>query len=253
MTIKMPLPKLRNSEYLEVVDQVLAIVNASRGTGSYPAPFQRKYEETVRIINDTRVWHKRDPAADNTEVLRLHDGARDGYLRALGHLWTAYAGFPDGPKKDAGLLLKRHLEVYGGARKIAAQTYLGETADIKRLLADYQEKPELRAALAHSDGTELIENIRRSNEAFIAAWNERGDHSVEEDNLPDNMKSLRLQGKEAYDGLMDLLDAFYLSTDGAEPWAALRARLNVLAGEVNTMLAIREGRAEAKNEPAPNA
>lgn len=252
MTIRIPISRLRSSEQLETADSIIERVRGAAGSTQYPAPFQAAFERFTDSSDSLRMQHKRDNNSRNTAELEAIDGERDIWFGALSRLWNVYACFPEGSKKEAGLALQHHVGLYGGANKVVNQSYLGQTADLKRILADYTGKPELAAALAQTDGTTLVAALEDANNRFAAKWKQRNDQMVE-DEMPDSIKGLRKRLKDDYDKLMDLVDAFLLSTAGAAPWDGLVPQLNALAVEVNGMLAVRSGRAEAKKKEAPSA
>lgn len=237
------LTPLSNEEFIQFFTQLLASV--STDPDPLPTALLGAKTSAERTLDDIRLLFKRDHASRLTQKLVELDGRRDDYVVGLQDLCEGNCYNPDEGLREHAAILDRRLEVYGP--RIAKQNYPEETAIITHLVRDFRQDPACSAAVAALGLRPWVDALDTVNKEFDKVFLERNSFNVDTD-VPYTMIQKRDEMKDAYENLLNKLDGFYHTAEGAEPWARMVKTVDILTQEYRDIVATRKGRKEAKKE-----
>jgi hypothetical protein len=135
--------------------------------------------------------------------------------------------------QTAGKKIKDSISLYGTS--IWKLNYQSETATISSLILDWENKPELIAALNALNLGKWKDELKAANIAFNEKYLDR---TQEYGNAtPENLKSKREETNQIYYELRNRIDALDLLVDvPPPPYTTVINQLNALIDQYNTLL-----------------
>ncbi|RYY41389.1 MAG: hypothetical protein EOO08_01925 [Chitinophagaceae bacterium] len=239
------LTPLSNEEFIQFFTQLLGVIETD--PDPLPSALLGAKANAARILDDIDVLFKRDHASRLTQKLVQLDGQRDDLIIGLQDLCEGHCYNPDETLRDHAHLLDRRLEVYGP--RITKQNYSEETAIINSLTRDFRQDAPCVAAVSALGLESWVDALSRVNSEFDRVYMERNAFKVDQD-VPYTMIQKRDEMKVAYENLLNKLDGFYHTAEGAEPWARMVKTVDVLTQEYREIVSARKGRREAAKEGA---
>lgn len=245
--IGIDLIKLRNAEYLQFSKDVMGIITLNDTlalqVGSQFVAFQN-------ITNEIEGLFATDQGSDTTPLIQSLDVRRDNAIQGITLMANAMSFHFDPATRTAALAISENLKLYGnGQTGISKQNYMAETASISNIIADWDTKPNLTAAITTLGLTAWKAELNTANQLFNTAYLARTQEIGAVN--PDTIKYKRLESATLYYALRDRIDAFYTINNGANPWGKTVNELNALIDQYNVLLAGRANEQEPTPPPPP--
>ncbi|TCJ15832.1 hypothetical protein EPD60_07685 [Flaviaesturariibacter flavus] len=244
---KVNLRKLRNPELLTFITRFLGLV---KGSSALPLSLEARKTAVAQLLAQMESVHKTMQGSELTEVLTALDALRDEQYNGLFHLAAAWTCRTDDMRaRAAGERIAAQMAVYGTVTEVTRDLPGSESANIRSLVSDLRNKPELAAAVALIGATPWIDTMDRANNDFETKWQERNQERAD---APEStgLADLRLKLYPAYAALCRGIESFNDTEEGAVPWPGIIAAVNALAAETNTRLAARATHAAASSPAA---
>ena len=129
------------------------------------------------------------------------------------------------------------MAIYGSG--IARQNYQAETATLNNMIRDFEDQPELAAAVTAFSLQPWIDELQDANTLFnteyLSRTQEYGDAN------PDTIKSKREETNVTYYALRDRIDALHtLVETPPSPYITVINQLNALTDQYNVLLVHRQ-------------
>jgi hypothetical protein len=241
------LSKLRNSEYLQLMKDVLKLVAQNNPTTLKVVEDYDGLTTTTTAIEDI---FKIDLSSPLTPVIEAFDEGRDNCI--LGIFKTIEANtyhFNPAVREAAGVLAK-YLGIYGSATSVAALNLQAETATVTSIVNDLQTRADLVAAITTLGLTSWVAELKRVNELLGEKYIERT--TALAGASTDNIKQKRLEGNEAYYKLRDMLQSYNTITKGAAPYPKTISEINALIDQYNIIITKRVTEPEQPKDDTTN-
>ncbi|MCX8533649.1 DUF6261 family protein [Chryseobacterium luquanense] len=221
---------LRNAEYLQYVKDYLGIINLNNPT---QLGIDVKLTAFTSKISELEALYKKALASEKTQELLLIDERRDAAVTGINYFLLSQTYHFEPAKRQNAQLLLDNMNLYGSS--IARLNYQAETATINNLIRDWENKPELIAAISTFNLTEWVYELKTANEEFntkyLSRTQEYGDAS------PETIKLKREETNATYYALRDRIDALHLLVETPpSPYATLINQLNALTDQYNKLL-----------------
>ena len=235
------LPGLRNGEFSQFILDFLAFV--SKGNPQ-TLRVMEEYNALLEKSGKIEGLFKQPQGSVITDELIGIDQRRDDAFTGYSFIVTGYTYSSDPVKKAAALLLKNHFSGYGKA--ITNDNFQSETATLRNIVKDLDDKPELVNAVSALGLAEWKEEVKTGNTLFGDIYLKRAEETG--NNTEDSLRDLRLLTNQTYYELRDRLNSFLVIERGAEPYATVVRNCNGLVTYYNNLLAKRTSNPD---EPAP--
>jgi hypothetical protein len=234
------LHNLRNGEYIQLMTDILAIVAKNDPNALQVSEPYNTLKAKLDSIESIFKIQQGNVISD--ELFEL-DARRDNAINGIISMVNAYSYSTDENLKKQALLLQNHLSAFGSG--IARDNYQSQTASIRNILFDWNEQPELQAALTALNleawRTELSNANTLFGERYLDRAQQTGTASSE------SIKSKRMEANEHWYGLRDLINAHFTINKGAETYGGTVSFINGLLEYYNNLIA-RRGQTEAPPE-----
>lgn len=142
-----------------------------------------------------------------------------------------------------GVLLFEHLSKFGTG--IHRYNYQKETATITNILKEWNEKPELKAALVALKLTEWQTDLETANLAFNAKFLERA-QATGENTFTSTLKNKRIDAAQAWYKLRDAIESKYNVIDNEDGDTSLYVTainsMNAVIDKYNVLIATRRNK-----------
>lgn len=190
---------------------------------------------------------KKSTASPVTEEVLALDRRRDDAFIGFSTVVRGYtfSKFPE-KKKGANAIIS-HLGIYGSG--IASDVLQYESATLRNIVKDLQDIKELKEAVDILGQLEWVTEIEESNNLFIDAYRERADEKGNAST--DTLRTLREEAYPTYYALRDRLNAFFILTKGAEPYATVINNINGRIFFYNKQLENKGGKSGNSGEEKP--
>lgn len=223
------LHSLRVSEFIQLQRDTLAIVL----NGDPDALMVRaQYAALLSKTDEIEDLFKLSQGSVITGEIQALDERRDRAINGVTLQIQALAYSADATVSNHAKVLEAHLNLFGSG--IAKDNYLSETTVLRNIINDWKTKPELLAAMSALQLTPWQTEMEQANIAFSEAYSKRKDELAA---APlEKLKTLRLEGNEAYYKLRNRLNSYMDINDGAEPWASTISKLNQNMSNYTTLL-----------------
>jgi hypothetical protein len=136
------LMKLRNAEFLQFSKDVMGIITLNN---TLALQVGNQYVAFQNITNEIETLFVTDQGNDTTPIIQALDARRDAAIKGITLMANAMVYHFDPAIKAAAIAISDNLRLYGGG--IARQNYMAETASINNIIADWNTKPNLTAAI----------------------------------------------------------------------------------------------------------
>jgi hypothetical protein len=237
MITSIDLSKLRNAEYVQFSKGCASIVGANDPNGMN---VQLKYDAFINKLAELEVLFKKSTENPITAEIEALDARRDRAVSGLLMHINALSFHFDPAVVTLAMALQHNLKVY--TTNIVAENYNAETALINNLVTDWETKPELANALAALGITSWKDELKTANtlfdERYIARTQDMATAS------PDNLKTKRLEGNQAYYDLRSHIDA-HMTLAPSPALTKTTDEINALITQYNQLLV---GRAAVSNK-----
>jgi hypothetical protein len=222
--------KLRNSEFIQFLSDVLDITNVNN-----PIALNIKDQfDNLSLSRDTlSALFVTEKGSTITDVVAALDTRRD---RAIVGISTVANGFTyhfDAAIAKHATDIGWQIGQYGNS--IAKENYQSQTTIITSLVADLKSKPELIAAVTALQLTTWVAELEAANIAFNNAYLQRTQQLGAAS--PDTILAKRLEANANYYELRNYIDSYFIINKGALPFSKATNELNALIAQYNTMMA----------------
>ena len=232
------LMKLRNAEFLQFSKQVINIVTLNNPLNLLVTTQLAAYQA---ITNEIEALFVTDQGNDTTPIIQALDARRDAAITGITLMVNAMVYHYDPAIREAAIAIRDNLRLYGGG--IARQNYMAETASISNIIADWNNKPNLSAAIGLLQLESWRDELENANTNFDVQYIARTQQLGAAN--PATILEKRLSSTQVYYALRDRLASYHNINDGANPWGKTVNELNALIDQYNVLLANRG------NEPLP--
>lgn len=238
--------KLLNGEFVQLGDQVVDLVKKYDPNVLKVLPlfttFSAKMAEIAAV-------YKVLEGSPLTILIDKADNRRDRAISGISLSVEAKQFSYIPAEVEAAQLFRRHIDKYGTG--IARQNLLLETANIKNLVKDTKEIPELKAAVSVLGLTVWVDELEAANSEFEAMFANR---TAELSKVPiDAMRQRRLEGYDLYYKLRDKLLSQSNVNDYVAPFADAMLEWNAMLAPYNRLIALRMGKDKPSDTPPPTA
>jgi len=230
------LPALRNPEFSQFNTDVLEIVKRND-------PVALQVEENyhaLKAANDklTNLMNPEKGSALTAQV-EAADDRRDGLVTGINLIVSGFTFHFDETTRNHALTLQRNLGQYGGA-SLARENYQSETAGISSMLADWDSKPELTAALTALNLIVWKDELAIANKTFNDLYLSRTEEASTVS--PVKVRDQRIAMGEMYFDLRDLIASYHTIHKGAAPYGPTVNQLNALIDKYSLLAVSRKGK-----------
>lgn len=232
--------KLRNAEYLEFINSVLAIV------AKYDKKLLKVSDEHTAldaVIKEVETLFKVDQGSNITPVIEALDARRDALFAGVYKYVDAHTHHFDPAKQQAAVVLMNQLKVYGNITSVTMSNLPAETAILKSLVSDFTAKPAFRPAVEQLALGDWVAELGAVNGQLAQKYMERTQELGNAN--PNSIKDKRLVANEYYYALREMLAAQATVAKNLPPFAPTINELNALIAQYNVLLA---GRVPAKED-----
>ena len=234
---------LRNVEFLRFGADFYGLVDANDpvvlNIEPQHAAFKIKLDETTGL-------YKLEQSSPITQELILEDERRDKATIGISGMIESYCYHFDSATVKAANLLLTSLNLYG--RGVAKLNLPSESGTIDAIVKDWENKPELAAAITLLGLAAWVAELKTANllfeQKYLARTEEYGAAN------PDTLKSKREETVLAFYELRKFLDANSVLHPSAV-YEKLINSLNALIDQYNTLLSTRSAEPETEVEKAP--
>jgi hypothetical protein len=240
----LPLPKLRNSEFIQFIKDVLGIVSLN----DPQALLVLSQFDALKTEKDVleSLFNKEQASALTDELIALDD-QRDNLLNGIIALVQGHTYSLDSVIKKSALALQANITSYGTG--ITRENYQSETTIIDNLLDDWGTKPELAAAIVMLNLAGWQTQLAAANAAFNAKYLARTQEMGSAP--PDSLKEKRALATTAYNELSGFINSYFTINKGIAPFGKVTNELNALIDQYNRLIAGRGKGTELPPPPAP--
>lgn len=237
------LQNLRNGEYSQLIQDILNVV-ALYDTAAMKV--DGPFNDLQKTGDELEAIFKLPPGSAFTAELEQLDELRDNALRGIQSIVLGHTYGRDAVIKTHAQLLLTHLGWFGS--NIAKDSYQSETSSIRNIIADWNARPELTAAIKALGLQGWQKDLEEANNSFSEKYVKRAvERGTDE---TESFKAKRMQANNAYYALRDEINAHYTLTRADEPYKTVVAAINGLLNFYNDLLARRAG---SNGEPATDA
>lgn len=222
---------LRNAEFIQFVNNVASIIQTN---GPAALNVVAQLQAFKAKITELSGLFKNEQSSPLTEDVQLLDARRDRSVTGLGSVIEGYTYYFQPEKAAAARLLQANMKLYG---TIARQNYQAETALISEMMNDWENKPELAAALTLLDLVDWKDELYFANNSFNETWLART-HEYGASN-PETLKQKRDEATAVYYELKKFLEAYATINSTVPVYQTTLNDLNALIEQYNTILAER--------------
>jgi hypothetical protein len=244
MITAIDLVKLRNAEFLQFVatySDIVAVNDPAALNVSAPhAAFKLKTDEMSELF-------KRERSSIFTQALVLLDERRDNAITGFAALVNGNCYHIDVETKQAARLLNESLNLYGVG--IARLNLQAETSTISGIVHDWENQPELSAAITRLGLSDWVAELKTANQLFDQKYLERTREYGAAN--PNTLKSKREETVVAYYELRKYIDANSV-VNSAPAYEKLIGELNALINQYNELLNTRSAEPTPEQAPASN-
>lgn len=230
MITALHLPILRNAEYLQFLKDFVTIVQRNN---PQTLNVEAKYTALLNRINELDSLFMRLLANENTQVLVDLDTKRDNAITGITYIAMGYSKHSEPTLQSAAQKILDNLSTYGSG--IARLNYQAETATLTNIINDWENKPELTAALTTLNLTDWKNELKtvntQFNDTYINRTQEYGNTS------PETLKQKREVTNTDYYALRDRINALHTLVETLpSPYDTVINQLNALIEQYNSLI-----------------
>jgi hypothetical protein len=231
------LAALQNTEVSQFNTDILGIIQLNNPiTLGIGRPYNAFKNEQTEILS----LFKADKSSALTDDLFGLDLDRDDAFLAISLQIESYTHHKLPAIRALGVLLFEHLSKFGTG--IDRYNYQKETATITNILKDWNDKPELKAAIIALKLTEWQTNLETANLAFNAKFLQRA-QATGENTFTNTLKNKRIDAAKAWYKLRDAIESKLNVAENDEADTSLYVTtinsINAVIDKYNVLLAAR--------------
>ena len=232
--------ELRNPEFVQQGKDLAKVINDSNPTTLL---FKKHYDYFNSNVHNTEEAYKLAQKNPLTQSLVSIDTKRDNIFMAICFIVDAHLKHWNPAVVEAATLIKDSIELFG--RDLIIKNYQAESADIASLLNKWTTNPKMAAALTLMNIDSWKNELKTTNDLFIATYNTR---SVEDGNaeaLP-KLKLLKNNTMQSWKKLQTVIEgkvAEYEDDATKAPlYAAVVNSINGVLDNYSNLIAQRKGK-----------
>lgn len=220
--------KLRNAEFIQFVNNVASVIQ-----NNDPAVLL----VTIQLlafkakVTDLSGLFKNEQSSPLTEDVQALDVRRDHGVTGLSAVIEGYTHYFQPEKAAAARLLFNNMKLYG---PIARQNYQAETALITEMMNDWENKPELAAALTLLDLVDWKDELYFANVTFNEKWLERSREYAAAN--PETLLLKREETITAYYELKKFFEAYATINETVPVFQKTMKEWNMVIEQYNTLI-----------------
>ena len=226
--------KLRNGEFISLGSDLSTIGSKYFATVTGLQAEMLLFTNAFKPMDIVYALEKGSPLSIKIEDA---DERRDGAITGIRLTTEGYLRHFDLNIKAGADLILRAINKYGS--NIATQNYVQETASIKSVVDDFEAAGPLTDAITLLGFTAWVAELKAANNLFNQLFLQRNEQLSQKP--AEDLKTLRVAAKAAYDSLIDFLTASEKLNPGAD-LAKLVGEINTILSKYNTLLAGRAGK-----------
>lgn len=238
------LSKLRNGEFLQFMINFSDLVGNNDPSILNVLKQHNDFKVAISIFEPL---FKKERVNAITQQLILLDERRDKAATGLFAVINGYLYHFDAAVSHAAKLLANSLQIFGSG--VPRQNYTLETAAIRKIVTNWETKPELTSALALLGLTEWKDELNSANQSFDHKYLERIEDIGAE--TTDILSEKRAEAMAVYYELRKYLDANSV-LHNSPAYEKTISELNVLIEMNNNLLNARLKDPEVKPAPIVN-
>jgi len=231
---KLKVYKLRNTEFYQFFTQLSGFIN------QYDLEILNVASEFTNLsapMEALKNTHNRSRTNSLTEHLKEMDKERDFILASINTVVKGnMTNYNESVKAEAELLYENIKNPEQKITTLLSQNYTTKTANLNKLLSDWEATPEHIAAIKNLNLTANIERLTFLNAEFNTTFEERT-KDFSDVSLLSN-RSLRKIIIKYYYSICNLLDVYHERNNSDES-AKLISDINALIGQYNTIIHMR--------------
>ncbi|MEM9671480.1 MAG: DUF6261 family protein [Cyclobacteriaceae bacterium] len=190
----------RIKEFTQFIRNILIIVNQHNPT---ELKVKAQYQELDGLCQQLeRAYGLTDTSQLSLQLTQL-DERRDQAIICLRTLSEGYARHPKTAQQEAGKQLLACINRYGN--RLYALNYSAETATLKQLLGELQNRPECQQAVATLQMEVVVNEMKLANQEFEKLFVQRLEESIQSEGASN--RELMRQATEAYRKLLKHVEA----------------------------------------------
>lgn len=226
----------RNSEFLQFITNIQSTVDEANQQGEEGLLLDGPLTELNSCLTDMNALFKQERGSEITSDLAAQDDRRDSALAGISLLLQAYLNHYDTPTRQAAERLLNHMNSYG--TRLYNESYQSETAIITNLVNDWENDPDLSAAVNTLELTPWVNEMKAANNEFNTLYEAR---ATEATDAPDmTMEQARMEATKAYRKLSNHIEAnAVLNPD--KPYGDLIKTMNAFIDSYNQTVDNRSG------------
>lgn len=228
------LQPLRNGEFIQFVYDFLRIVQTNNPDELKARP---QYDGLKLLADEMENLFRISQASLITAEIEALDLRRDRALIGIRTVAFGYTYHPNPTLETHGKVLEAHFALFGN--NIIRDNYLSQTASIRNILQDWNNKTNLQDAINGLGLQDWKSELQAANEAFYDALTRRNEQLAMAN--PDSLRTKRLEANAAYYRLRDRINGHLEVSDGADPWATVAMLANQSISNYNALLTRRTG------------
>ncbi|NDP20471.1 MAG: hypothetical protein GZ091_05275 [Paludibacter sp.] len=175
--IRLHFAELWNNEYPQFVNQLITIVNKHNPDGLH---LTKSYERVTALVPQLAKVKAQELSNALSNKLSELDAERDSVIKFIWDQGKSFARLSIPSLVPHVEVFRRFLNMHG--KDIALANYNSETSRVKDMLADYDAKPEVKAAVEALNLTMFFEQLRSVNTTFDELFMQRTeDYATEEE------------------------------------------------------------------------
>ena len=239
------LKNFRNGEYIQFIKDACTLVIANDPALLNVVPQQTALSTKVGELEGLFKTTTANPITSDLVAL---DEERDQAINGLTAVVKGYTYHFEPAINNAASLLTENLKLYGSG--VAVQNLQAETATITSIVGDWENKPDLAAAVGALHLNDWLTHLKTANEKFATKYIERTQEYGAAS--PENLKLKREETNQVYYQLRQFLDAYGVINSGNAVYAKNANELNALIAQYNTLLNNRQTSGAPETPTSPN-
>ncbi len=245
------LNNLQNTEVSQFNTDILGIIQLNNPiTLGIGRPYDAFKNEQTEILS----LFKADKSSALTDELFAHDLERDDAFLGICLQIESYTHHHLPATRALGVLLFDHLKHFGTG--IDRFNYQKETSTITNILKEWNDKPELKAALTTLKLTEWVNQLEATNIAFNTKFLQRA-QATGENTFTNTLKAKRVDAAQAWYKLRDAIMSKYTVAENDETDTSLYVTtinsINAVIDKYNVLLAARRKKPSIPPIAAPTS
>jgi hypothetical protein len=222
---------LRNSEFIQFIRYVLEIVESN---DPEVLKVKSQVDDLKALLDHLNLIYKPDLYNAITSELRTLDQRRDNAFIGIKTYLRSYKYYFEEPVRHAAKLLLDSLAGYG--TRISRMNYQAESSVLESIIARWQNKPDLAAAIDALNLKSWVAEMKTANNLFNSRYLDR----IKDDAKAPDIKvtDLRKEIIQSYRELISHIEAYATLSDETI-YFDITKQINQLIGEYQHLIVAR--------------